>query len=148
VDGGGMVRMMKGVRWEAPLGAIRVAGHEVVRGRVKRAGYCERWALITGAGARAGGSEVEASAAVGEEEPRRSAGQRRAAQRHRRSGSLDWLAGLGREWRLEESGCGGDGGDGGEGAEHLLFWTRRVACRLLWLPWLQWGGTKASEGRR
>jgi hypothetical protein len=75
---------VKGVRWEAPLGAIRVAGHEVVKGRVKQAGYWECWALITGSGARAEGSEVEASAAAaGEEEPRR-------------SGSLDWLAGLSR----------------------------------------------------
>jgi hypothetical protein len=66
----------------------------VVRRRVKQVGYWECWALITGAGARAEGPEVEASAAVGEES--QGAGQR-AEQRHRRSGSLDWLAGLGRE---------------------------------------------------
>jgi hypothetical protein len=100
VDGGGVVRVMKGVRWEAPPGAIRVAEHEVVRRRVKQVGYWECWALITGAGARAEGPEVEASAAVGEE----SQDEGRAGQgRHRRSGSLDWLAGLGREeeasWR-------------------------------------------------
>ena len=43
-------------------GAIRVAGHELVRGRLKHIGDCECWALITGAGARAEASEVEAGA--------------------------------------------------------------------------------------
>jgi hypothetical protein len=139
VDGGGVVRVMKGVRWEAPPGAIRVAGHEVVRRRVKQVGYWERWALITGAGARAEGPEVVASAAVGEES--QGAAQRSAAAQTKRESRLAGRTGP------EGEGGGGSGGRGGEGegagaaAEHLLFWTRRVAWRL---PW----GTKASEGRR